>query len=277
MSKNSFSADLEARGIVKQITEPKLGQLLDSKSLTLYCGFDPTSDSLHLGSLLPLLTLRRFQQAGHSPIVVVGGATDTHTGQCREEKDTSKQHSLLLRTPRRIEHLPQVDSSCEAVSHCCTAPVTAYLDCHQPPRRVARKTHVRQRGAIQVKPRSVPSSTHTIGCRSRRQRRIDRHSIGITHDLATPAHSASPCRGKPIVVHINNPTSVGRRERNFLLHTIRHGISERIGRFGYVVGSKAKVGTYCRRWCRYQRGPTRDGNMHERNKVWRHPCITNPH
>src|SRR5690606_32825405 len=42
---------------------------------TLYCGFDPTADSLHIGSLVPLLTLKRFQMAGHKPIALVGGAT----------------------------------------------------------------------------------------------------------------------------------------------------------------------------------------------------------
>ncbi|GIR90365.1 MAG: hypothetical protein CM15mP89_3700 [Gammaproteobacteria bacterium] len=42
---------------------------------TLYCGFDPTADSLHIGSLVPLLVLRRFQAAGHRPIALVGGAT----------------------------------------------------------------------------------------------------------------------------------------------------------------------------------------------------------
>ncbi len=68
-------AELEARGIVKQVTDPELGKTLSSEALTLYCGFDPTSDSLHIGSLLPLLTLRRFQQAGHRVIALVGGAT----------------------------------------------------------------------------------------------------------------------------------------------------------------------------------------------------------
>ncbi|MGQ7144844.1 hypothetical protein ACUOA8_35870, partial [Escherichia sp. SS-MK2] len=43
--------------------------------LTLYCGFDPTADSLHLGHLVPLLCLKRFQQAGHKPVALVGGAT----------------------------------------------------------------------------------------------------------------------------------------------------------------------------------------------------------
>jgi tyrosyl-tRNA synthetase len=67
--------DLQARGIVKQVTDPSLEGALDREKLTLYCGFDPTSDSLHIGSLLPLLTLRRFQLAGHQVIAVVGGAT----------------------------------------------------------------------------------------------------------------------------------------------------------------------------------------------------------
>jgi tyrosyl-tRNA synthetase len=48
---------------------------LESGSRTVYCGFDPTADSLHIGSLVPLLALRRFQLAGHKPIALVGGAT----------------------------------------------------------------------------------------------------------------------------------------------------------------------------------------------------------
>jgi tyrosyl-tRNA synthetase len=67
--------ELSARGIVKAVTSPKLEAALNAGPLTLYCGFDPTSDSLHVGSLLPLLTLRRFQRAGHKVIAVVGGAT----------------------------------------------------------------------------------------------------------------------------------------------------------------------------------------------------------
>lgn len=67
--------DLQFRGIIKQVTDPELEQALDSGPMTLYCGFDPTADSLHVGSLLPLLTLRRFQLAGHKVIALVGGAT----------------------------------------------------------------------------------------------------------------------------------------------------------------------------------------------------------
>ncbi|MFL0800001.1 MAG: tyrosine--tRNA ligase [Agarilytica sp.] len=69
-------ADLKARGLVSQMTgEDTLVDYLSSGSRTLYCGFDPTADSLHIGSLVPLLTLKRFQLAGHRPLALVGGAT----------------------------------------------------------------------------------------------------------------------------------------------------------------------------------------------------------
>ena len=69
-------ADLEARGLVAQATGgDEFAVYLAEASRTLYCGFDPTADSLHIGSLVPLLTLKRFQMAGHKPIALVGGAT----------------------------------------------------------------------------------------------------------------------------------------------------------------------------------------------------------
>lgn len=68
--------DLRARGLIFQIAgEEGLPAWLDGGSRTLYCGFDPTADSLHIGSLVPLLMLRRFQLAGHKPLALVGGAT----------------------------------------------------------------------------------------------------------------------------------------------------------------------------------------------------------
>jgi len=68
-------ADLQMRGLVNQMTSPdELEQHLQ-QSRVLYCGFDPTADSLHIGSLVPLLVLRRFQKAGHKPLALVGGAT----------------------------------------------------------------------------------------------------------------------------------------------------------------------------------------------------------
>lgn len=68
--------DLQFRGLINQMTDEEgLKKVLEEESVKLYTGFDPTADSLHIGHLLPILTLRRFQQAGHRPIALVGGAT----------------------------------------------------------------------------------------------------------------------------------------------------------------------------------------------------------
>jgi tyrosyl-tRNA synthetase len=67
--------ELEWRGLVHQVTAPDLGALLDVEPLTAYIGFDPTADSLHVGSLLQLCNLKRLQQAGHRVIGLVGGGT----------------------------------------------------------------------------------------------------------------------------------------------------------------------------------------------------------
>ena len=67
--------ELRAHGLVAQTSnEDELRTHLTS-ARSLYCGFDPTADSLHVGNLVPLLALRRFQLAGHRPILLVGGAT----------------------------------------------------------------------------------------------------------------------------------------------------------------------------------------------------------
>src|SRR4051794_10694258 len=69
-------ADLEWRGLLAQTTDrDALAHDLSAGIVTVYCGFDPTADSLHVGSLVPLLALRRFQLAGHRPIALAGGAT----------------------------------------------------------------------------------------------------------------------------------------------------------------------------------------------------------
>ena len=69
-------AELRERGLIFQVAgEDAIEQWLAAEPRTLYCGFDPTADSLHIGSLVPLLVLRRFQASGHRPIALVGGAT----------------------------------------------------------------------------------------------------------------------------------------------------------------------------------------------------------
>src|SRR5690554_704607 len=68
--------DLQARGLVAQTSGgDALAAYLNAESRTLYSGFDPTADSLHIGHLVPLLALKRFQMAGHKPVALVGGAT----------------------------------------------------------------------------------------------------------------------------------------------------------------------------------------------------------
>ncbi len=71
----SFSDDLRFRGLIHQVTDDGLPDLLDRGPLTAYIGFDPSARSLHVGSLLQLCTLRRLQLAGHRPIALAGGAT----------------------------------------------------------------------------------------------------------------------------------------------------------------------------------------------------------
>lgn len=72
----SIIEDLRAHGLLAQCSdEDGLAEHLQGEMRTLYCGFDPTADSLHIGNLVPLLALRRFQKAGHRPLVLVGGAT----------------------------------------------------------------------------------------------------------------------------------------------------------------------------------------------------------
>ena len=67
---------LQALGLVAQLSaNEELKNHLDSAIRTVYCGFDPTADSLQVGNLVPLLALRRFQLAGHRPLLLVGGAT----------------------------------------------------------------------------------------------------------------------------------------------------------------------------------------------------------
>src|SRR5215207_5413151 len=84
----SILDELEWRGLIAQSTDrDALASELDSGLLTVYSGFDPTAPSLHAGHLIPLLTLRRFQRAGHRPIVLAGGAT----GMIGDPRDTGER------------------------------------------------------------------------------------------------------------------------------------------------------------------------------------------
>jgi tyrosyl-tRNA synthetase len=87
-------SELSWRGLIHQATDPQaMPGWLASGGRTLYAGFDPTADSLHIGHLMALMTLRRFQTQGHRPIALVGGAT----GMIGDPSGKSEERNLLSR------------------------------------------------------------------------------------------------------------------------------------------------------------------------------------
>ncbi|AMY04540.1 tyrosine--tRNA ligase [Staphylococcus condimenti] len=96
---NELLKDLEWRGLIYQQTDAEgLENILNKEQVTLYCGVDPTADSMHIGHLLPLLTLRRFQDHGHKPIVLIGGGT----GMIGDP--SGKTDERVLQTEEQVEH-----------------------------------------------------------------------------------------------------------------------------------------------------------------------------
>ncbi len=92
MSQHKLLDELTWRGLIHQCTDQAgLAKLLDSGQQTVYIGFDPTASSLHVGSMMQLMMLRRFQRAGHRPIALVGGAT----GMIGDPSGKSEERNLL--------------------------------------------------------------------------------------------------------------------------------------------------------------------------------------
>jgi tyrosyl-tRNA synthetase len=90
--------ELEARGLIYQCTDRKgLAELLDSGPQTFYIGFDPTADSLHVGSLIPIIVMMHFQRAGHRPIAILGGGT----AMVGDPSGKTEMRKML--TPEQIE------------------------------------------------------------------------------------------------------------------------------------------------------------------------------
>ncbi len=101
----SLMEDLQWRGLIQDCTDASaLADALEGGPVTFYCGFDPTAPSLHVGHLLQVLTMRRLQQAGHRPLVLVGGATgligDPKPSAERSlvDKETARSWAQRLRT-----------------------------------------------------------------------------------------------------------------------------------------------------------------------------------
>src|SRR5438067_13280636 len=86
--------ELQWRGLLSDCTDADaLGKRISEGPITLYAGFDPTADSLHVGSMVPLLALRRFQLLGHHPIPLAGGAT----GSIGDPSGKSQERQLLTK------------------------------------------------------------------------------------------------------------------------------------------------------------------------------------
>ncbi|PTX99714.1 tyrosine--tRNA ligase [Verrucomicrobia bacterium LW23] len=99
LSGSAILDDLEYRGLLFDCTHrEELAKRLDAGPITLYCGFDPTADSLHVGNMVPLLALRRFQLAGHRPLALAGGAT----GRIGDPSGRATERQLL--TPEILAH-----------------------------------------------------------------------------------------------------------------------------------------------------------------------------
>jgi tyrosyl-tRNA synthetase len=94
----SLFQTLEERGFVAQFSDPGLPDHLRRQQVTVYAGFDPTADSLHLGHLVPLMALAHFQRAGHRVLLVVGGAT----AMVGDPSGQSEERNLL--TPEQVAH-----------------------------------------------------------------------------------------------------------------------------------------------------------------------------
>ena len=98
-------ADLEWRGLLAQTTDrDALIKDLDAKPITFYIGFDPTAPSLHVGNLVVILVMRRFQLAGHNPIALVGGATGlVGDPSGRNEERTLNEESTVANWVEKIK------------------------------------------------------------------------------------------------------------------------------------------------------------------------------
>jgi len=74
-NKMSVYNELKNRGFISNVTDPEIEKYLDENKVAVYCGFDPTADSLHIGNLVPLMGLAHFQRYGHRVLPLIGGAT----------------------------------------------------------------------------------------------------------------------------------------------------------------------------------------------------------
>lgn len=113
--------DLQKRGLINQVTDEEgLKKHLAENKVTLYCGFDPTADSLHIGHLVPLTMLKRFQLAGHNAIALIGGGTGMigdPSGRTEERSLNSEEvvHGYSDSIAKQIKGILQIDGEDESI------------------------------------------------------------------------------------------------------------------------------------------------------------------
>jgi tyrosyl-tRNA synthetase len=137
LSQMNILDELQWRGLLADCTDPQeLAKRVSSGPITLYCGFDPTADSLHVGNLVPLLGLRRFQLMGHTPIPLAGGATGSigdPSGKTQERQLLTKEvlANNIAKVKEQLRRLLDFDTTTNPArlldNASWTAPVS-YLD-----------------------------------------------------------------------------------------------------------------------------------------------------
>ncbi|MEE2715201.1 MAG: tyrosine--tRNA ligase, partial [Verrucomicrobiota bacterium] len=119
----SILDELTWRGLISDCTDSEaLTEHLNKGPIVLYCGFDPTSDSLHVGNLVPLIALRRFQGQGHMPVALAGGAT----GAIGDPSGKSTERTLLTRETLQ-ENIASVKSQLSKLLDFTTSSNPAHL------------------------------------------------------------------------------------------------------------------------------------------------------
>jgi tyrosyl-tRNA synthetase len=132
----SILEELKWRGLIADYTDKAMLDECVKTPITLYCGFDPTADSLHVGNLVPLLALRRFQDAGHFPIAVAGGATGSigdPSGKTQERQLLTKEvleHNIsrVKEQLKRLLRFEGVENKARLVDNASWTVSVSYLD-----------------------------------------------------------------------------------------------------------------------------------------------------
>jgi len=135
VSTNALLNELQQRGLIAQASGAgtELADHLSSDARVLYCGFDPTAGSLHIGHLVPLLMLKRFQQAGHTPLALIGGATGmigdpSFKAEERRLNSTDQVKAWIASLSAQLEQILATDNPGNAVRIVNNADWTAQMN-----------------------------------------------------------------------------------------------------------------------------------------------------